>query len=166
MHRAGVCAPRGDGGGRWWHTAPYLSHAAAKVVRLNTAIKASALQFESRPKDLSHVVVWSSKGLRLVDAWAFAVTPWWRHWPSSRFIARLWSRVNCGPTWATCMRSMGCADSLWFRRRHSRRTRETRGLTVCSGQWVHWGSVFSCRPRCSRAHMLTCHKCTGLDGGG
>ena len=36
-------------------------------MRLNTAIKAAALQFENLHKDLSHVAVRSGKGLKLAD---------------------------------------------------------------------------------------------------
>ena len=44
-------------GGIVRYVAPYLSDAAVGVVRLNAAIKAAALQFESLPKDLSNVAV-------------------------------------------------------------------------------------------------------------
>ena len=36
-------------------------------MRLNAAIKTAGLQFETLPKDLSHVVVRSGKGLKLAD---------------------------------------------------------------------------------------------------
>ena len=49
------------------YAAPSLSHAAAQVVRLNGAIKNSALQFENLPQNLSNVVVRSGKGLKLAD---------------------------------------------------------------------------------------------------
>ena len=131
-------------GGMVWYAAPHLSNAAAEVVRLNAAIKTATLQFENLPKDLSNVVVRSGKGLRLADVRVpcpdsmVAIV-------SSRIIARPWSRRSRGPCWTTRTR-MGCADSLWFRRRNLHHTRETRGLTVCSGRWEHWASVCSCRP--------------------
>ena len=37
------------------------------MIKLNTAIKAAALQFEKLPKDLSNVAVRSGHGLRLAD---------------------------------------------------------------------------------------------------
>ena len=46
---------------------PYLSNTAEEVIKLNTAIKAAALQFEKLPKDLSNVAVRSGHGLRLAD---------------------------------------------------------------------------------------------------
>ena len=54
-------------GGIVSYTAPYLLDTAAEVVRLNAAIKTTALQFENLPKDLSNVVVRSRKGLRWAD---------------------------------------------------------------------------------------------------
>ena len=45
----------------------YLSDTAEAVIKLNTAIKAAALQFEKLPKDLSNVAVRSGHGLRLAD---------------------------------------------------------------------------------------------------
>ena len=50
-----------------WYAAPYLSDTAEAVIKLNTAIKAAALQFEKLPKDLSNVAVRSGHGLRLAD---------------------------------------------------------------------------------------------------
>ena len=49
------------------YAAPYLSDTAEAVIKLNTAIKAAALQFEKLPKDLSNVAVRSGHGLRLAD---------------------------------------------------------------------------------------------------
>ena len=54
-------------GGMVRYAAPYVSHTAEAVVKLNAAIKAAALQFENLPKDLSNVVVRSGHGLRLAD---------------------------------------------------------------------------------------------------
>ena len=54
-------------GGIVRYAAPYLSDTAEAVVKLNTAIKAAALQFEKLPKDLSNVAVRSGHGLRLAD---------------------------------------------------------------------------------------------------
>ena len=54
-------------GGIVRYAAPYLSDTAEAVIKLNTAIKAAALQFEKLPKDLSNVAVWSGHGLRLAD---------------------------------------------------------------------------------------------------
>ena len=54
-------------GGIVRYAAPYLSDTAEAVVKLNTAIKAAALQFEKLPKELSNVAVWSGHGLRLAD---------------------------------------------------------------------------------------------------
>ena len=54
-------------GGIVRYAAPYLSDTAEAVIKLNTAIKAAALQFEKLPKDLSNVAVRSSHGLRLAD---------------------------------------------------------------------------------------------------
>ena len=54
-------------GGIVRYPAPYLSDTAEAVVKLNTAIKAAALQFEKLPKDLSNVAVRSGHGLRLAD---------------------------------------------------------------------------------------------------
>ena len=53
-------------GGIVRYVAPYLSDTAA-VIKLNTAIKAAALQFEKLPKDLSNVAVRSGHGLRLAN---------------------------------------------------------------------------------------------------
>ena len=47
--------------------APYLSHTAEAVIKLNTAIKAAVLRFEELPQDLSNVAVRSGYGLRLAD---------------------------------------------------------------------------------------------------
>ena len=55
------------GVGIGWYAAPYLSDTAEAVIKLNTAIKAAALQFEKLPKDLSNVAVRSGHGLRLAD---------------------------------------------------------------------------------------------------
>ena len=52
------------------YAVPYLSDIAEGVVRLNAAIKTSAVQFENQPKDLSNVVVRSGKGLKLADIWS------------------------------------------------------------------------------------------------
>ena len=54
-------------GGIVRYAAPYLSDTAEVVIKLNTAIKATALQFEKLPKDLSNVAVRSALGLRLAD---------------------------------------------------------------------------------------------------
>ena len=54
-------------GGIVRYVAPYLSDTAEAVIKLNTAIKAAALQFEKLPKDLSNVAVRSGHGLRLAD---------------------------------------------------------------------------------------------------
>ena len=54
-------------GGIVRYAAPYLSDTAEAVIKLNTAIKAAALQFEKLPKDLSNVAVWTGHGLRLAD---------------------------------------------------------------------------------------------------
>ena len=54
-------------GGIVRYAAPYLSDTAEAVIKLNTAIKAAALQFEKLPKDLSNVAVRSGHGLRLAD---------------------------------------------------------------------------------------------------
>ena len=54
-------------GGIVRYAAPYLSDILAESVRLNAAIKAAARQLENLPKELSKVVVQSSKGLRLAD---------------------------------------------------------------------------------------------------
>ena len=54
-------------GGVVRYAAPYLSDTAEAVIKLNTAIKAAALQFEKLPKDLSNVAVRSGLGLRLAD---------------------------------------------------------------------------------------------------
>ena len=54
-------------GGIVRYAPPYLSGAAAKVVRLKAATKAAALQLENLPKDLSNIVVRFDKGLRLAD---------------------------------------------------------------------------------------------------
>ena len=54
-------------GGIVRYAAPYLSATAEAVIKLNTAIKAAALQFEKLPEDLSNVAVRSSHGLRLAD---------------------------------------------------------------------------------------------------
>ena len=54
-------------GGMVRYAAPYLSDTAEAVIKLNTAIKAAALQFEKLPKDLSNVAVRSGHGLRLAD---------------------------------------------------------------------------------------------------
>ena len=67
---AGVGASGGDGGCVWRivrYAAPYLSYTAEAVVKLNTAIKAAALQFEKLPKDPFNVAVRSGHGLRLAD---------------------------------------------------------------------------------------------------
>ena len=49
------------------YAGPYLSDTAEAVIKLNTAIKAAALQFEKLPKDLSNVAVRSGHGVRLAD---------------------------------------------------------------------------------------------------
>ena len=54
-------------GGIVRYAAPYLSDTAEAVIKLNTAIKAAALQFEKLPKDLSNVAVRLGHGLRLAD---------------------------------------------------------------------------------------------------
>ena len=54
-------------GGIVRYAAPYLPDTAEAVIKLNTAIKAAALQFEKLPKDLSNVAVRSGHGLRLAD---------------------------------------------------------------------------------------------------
>ena len=54
-------------GGIVRYAAPYLSDTAEAVIKLNTAIKAAALQFEKLPKDPSNVAVRSGHGLRLAD---------------------------------------------------------------------------------------------------
>ena len=54
-------------GGIVRYAAPYLSDTAEAVIKLNTAIKAAALQFEKLPKDLSNVPVRSGHGLPLAD---------------------------------------------------------------------------------------------------
>ena len=54
-------------GGIVRYAAPYLLDTAEAVIKLNTAIKAAALQFEKLPKDLSNVAVQSGHGLRLAD---------------------------------------------------------------------------------------------------
>ena len=54
-------------GGIVRYAAPYLSDTAEAVIKLNTAIKAAALQSEKLPKDLSNVAVRSGHGLRLAD---------------------------------------------------------------------------------------------------
>ena len=54
-------------GGIVRYAAPYLSNTAEAVIKLNTAIKAAALQFEKLPKDLSNVAVRFGHGLRLAD---------------------------------------------------------------------------------------------------
>ena len=54
-------------GGIVQHAALYLSDAASEGVRLNTTIKAAALQFEGLPKDRSNVMVPVGKGLGLSD---------------------------------------------------------------------------------------------------
>ena len=54
-------------GGIVRYAAPYLSDTAEAVIKLNTAIKAAAPQFEKLPKDLSNVAVRSGHGLRLTD---------------------------------------------------------------------------------------------------
>ena len=54
-------------GGIVRYAAPYLSDTAEAVIKLNTAIKAAAPQFEKLPKDLSNVAVRSGHGLRLAD---------------------------------------------------------------------------------------------------
>ena len=54
-------------GGIVRYAAPYLSDTAEVVVKLNTAIKAAALQLEKLPKDLSNVAVRSGHGLRSAD---------------------------------------------------------------------------------------------------
>ena len=54
-------------GGIVRYAAPRLSDMAEAVIKLNTAIKAAALQFEKLPKDLSNVAVRSGHGLRLAD---------------------------------------------------------------------------------------------------
>ena len=54
-------------GGIVRYAAPYLFDTAEAVIKLNTAIKAAALQFEKLPKDLSNVAVRSGHGLRLAD---------------------------------------------------------------------------------------------------
>ena len=52
-------------GGIVRYAAPYLSHTAETVVKLNTAIRAEALQFENFCKDLSDVAVKSGHKLKL-----------------------------------------------------------------------------------------------------
>ena len=54
-------------GGIVQYAAPYLSDTAEAVIKLNTAIKAAALQFKKLPKDLSNVAVRSGHGLQLAD---------------------------------------------------------------------------------------------------
>ena len=54
-------------GGIVRYAAPYLSDTAEEVIKVHTAIKAAALQFEKLPKDLSNVAVRSGHGLRLAD---------------------------------------------------------------------------------------------------
>ena len=54
-------------GGIVRYAAPYLSDTAEAVVWLNAAIKTAAVQLENLPKDLSSVVVWFGKGLKLAD---------------------------------------------------------------------------------------------------
>ena len=54
-------------GGMVPYAAPYMSDVAAQVVRLNAAMNTTAVHLENLPKDLSHVGVWSSKGLKLAD---------------------------------------------------------------------------------------------------
>ena len=49
------------------YAAPYLSDTAEAVIKLNTAIKAAALQFQKLPKDLSSVALRLGHGLRLAD---------------------------------------------------------------------------------------------------
>ena len=49
------------------YAAPYLSDKAEAVIKLNTAIKDAALQFQKLPKDLCNVAVRSAHGLRLAD---------------------------------------------------------------------------------------------------
>ena len=53
------------------------------MIKLNTAIKAAALQFEKLPKDLSNVAVRSGHGLRLADVQVVCRDPSWRPWLSS-----------------------------------------------------------------------------------
>ena len=54
-------------GGIVRYAAAYLSDTAEAVVKLNAAIKATALQFEKLPRDLCKVAVWSGHVLRLAD---------------------------------------------------------------------------------------------------
>ena len=54
-------------GGIVRYAAPYVSDTAEAVIKLNTAIKAAALQFEKLPNDLSNVAVRSGHGLLLAD---------------------------------------------------------------------------------------------------
>ena len=54
-------------GGIMRYAAPYLSDTAEAVIKLETAIKAAALQFEKLPKDLSNVAVRLGHGSRLAD---------------------------------------------------------------------------------------------------
>ena len=49
------------------YAVPYLSDTAEPLIKLNTAIKAAALQFEKLPKQLSNVAARSGHGLRLAD---------------------------------------------------------------------------------------------------
>ena len=49
------------------YASPYLLDTAEAVVKLNAAIKAAALQFETMPQDPSNVAVRSGHGLRLAD---------------------------------------------------------------------------------------------------
>ena len=58
-------------GGIVLYAVPYLSDTAEAVIKLNTAIKAAALQFEKLPKDLSNVAVRSGHGLQLADVQVF-----------------------------------------------------------------------------------------------
>ena len=44
-----------------------LSHATIEVVQLNVAMKGAAMHFESPPRDISNVAIWSGKGLRLPE---------------------------------------------------------------------------------------------------
>ena len=49
------------------YAAPHLSDTAQAVVKVNAAIKTTALQFENLPKDLSNVAVRSGHRLKLED---------------------------------------------------------------------------------------------------
>ena len=154
------------GGGIVPNSAPYLSHTAAVVVRLNAAIKTAALRFENLPKEMSHVVVRVVKGLKLADMWVLCrdfvvvIVGQLTHHRSAVIKGGLRALLDdlhteCGVCGQFMVPSTA-VDSM----------PETHGWTACSRRWERGGCVSSCRPRRTRVCTPIYRKCNGPDDGG